>query len=711
MAAIIILTNHTPVCGKFLVPQVHDKGRQEMTISSGAMSHPTTTATMASAQQPRRHTPDDGGGLAPARRWTAPSPSKPDRDRCDPAEHGREPPRRGYSDRSLISNDYAIRDVVDDDDNRQGRQRPKRRTRRKTLPASLRRNASIERIKLLRRTSMGEASKAELHTKSHDSTDSTFYEGWQDVTRRMSSETPMPPGTSKKVDENKSKEFVNGTDSKDNNLGHTCHSEIERAAILTPRNSDNSSRDFDGNCNIFMVSREDNLQFATGPHNSTCACDGSYESVPSTTGSFHSNTVDQHSGNKNDEIPTLVEDFPFKSKLNRDSAGELGNRELSNQGSTLIDESKPNNAQSHQNHRIISMPNIPVSTHHNGKDLHGIKDSGRPIMDDYIALKLLVAELQSELQAAHFQLRRCAPDTSPSVGNTKQLKDKYRKLRHRNNMLQKQNAGLREDNLFFLSLFAYLDRMGRLEGVTDAEFLEGFARAAASADGNDGELESRVRESPSLENVHSPSTKGSSTRQSFGTGAVKRPNGSNSGAKSFPSERSSAGTTTTAMSSDVERQHPCQSRRHRQVHQHTHSEEKNCQSSLPSKAISKARQSSAREGNRTVGREDERLDGGHRRRHPKQSHEPQRISASDQPNEMQDDRGVGGMLPRFGKRRDKHGEMQQDAGEHRGPNHDHVAGGGGGIHGGECNRVGDEREPFLPARVRLRPRRRPARRR
>jgi len=180
----------------------------------------------------------------------------------------------------------------------------------------------------------------------------------------------------------------------------------------------------------------------------------------------------------------------------------------------------------------------------------------------------------------------------------------------------------------------------------DKKFLEGFARAmttadaartvcCAATDGDKEELDTRIWESPSLNNVNSPPMKRSpACESSFCTGAAKQPNELN--IESYPNKMPSVGTTTTEMTSDVARRHPCQLQRHRCVHQQTHLEEENHQSSFQSSAstlmeqirsiprvTSKSRQPSSREGTHNVGGEEDHPGSRRCRRHQKRLQEQQ----------------------------------------------------------------------------------------
>lgn len=594
-------------------------------FTSGAMTNPTATATRASAQQPRRRCPDDEDSTAPARRGSSSSSStqsEPDRDHFDPAEHDQDPLSRGSGYRRIhISSDYVIRDVADENYNQQsGELRPKRRARRKAIPASLRRDASTRERISLRGMSADEGDKDDSHTKT---TDSAFYGGWQDLSRRLSHEAPLPLPPcilNRKVDESKSKEFFNRIGIKDDKLGQTCHSETERTATLTPSNSQKWSRDSDDNRNSLImddsISSEDSLQYAASRHNSAWV--GSRDSVPNATGSYHSSTVEND--NSNDEMFIFIEDFQFNT--NRNSSGESGNTELTNQ---------LKNARRRQYHQNISMTNILVGSYRSEEDLRCGRDGGRPILEDYIALKLSMAELRSELEVAHDHLRKCTAAMTRSGGSMKQLKDEQYKLRHHIDILQKRNAELEENNLFFLNVLADLERRDRLEGVADVEFREELARAKAAADtargvrcaaaeGEDREPEARVRGSPLLEDVRPSSTRG--------------PLGG--GAKSHPyHKRPSVGTTDTAMSSDVAHHQPS-------LHSTTSTLVETIWS-IP-RVISTLMQPSAREGSGTVGRGEEHPGSGGLWRHPKRPQEPQRIPAPER-EETQDDEGFSSMLP------------------------------------------------------------------
>eukprot|EP00581_Thalassiosira_minuscula_P019930 CAMPEP_0183712504 /NCGR_PEP_ID=MMETSP0737-20130205/7607_1 /TAXON_ID=385413 /ORGANISM="Thalassiosira miniscula, Strain CCMP1093" /LENGTH=959 /DNA_ID=CAMNT_0025941125 /DNA_START=234 /DNA_END=3113 /DNA_ORIENTATION=+ len=102
------------------------------------------------------------------------------------------------------------------------------------------------------------------------------------------------------------------------------------------------------------------------------------------------------------------------------------------------------------------------------------------VMDDYIALKLAMAELQGKLQVAQGQVLRymesgeVGPHTSLHSA-AKSMEDEHRAMAMRqlqieNDSLHKRNAELEEENFMFQQIFEKLEHLGRLEGI----FAPGF---------------------------------------------------------------------------------------------------------------------------------------------------------------------------------------------------------------------------------------------
>ena len=110
-------------------------------------------------------------------------------------------------------------------------------------------------------------------------------------------------------------------------------------------------------------------------------------------------------------------------------------------------------------------------------------NSNNSIMGDYIALKLNVAQLQSDLQVAQAQAKKFTTGLN-------QAQEVMAKLKERNVKLGRRNEELEEENVFYIELMGNLERLGRLEGLKDM-LLDSGGSALFEKKKNKGDVDGR----------------------------------------------------------------------------------------------------------------------------------------------------------------------------------------------------------------------------